>query len=501
MKNPEVFEKFLAVYREMKNYELAASRIHWDMETVAPKKAIKREIEVLTFLRTKIFAMSTDPEYGSWLHTLMEPENFDALEPVWRYTVRKKAKQYDNFINIPAEFYKKTVSDRATSEHKWQEAKRTNNFALWAPYLKQEIENAKQTCAYTDPGKDVYDTLISNREEGMTCETIDKVFDELKEGLKELLPRIFAKPEPDETKFHKHYDLDHQRAACRYLLQYIGFSFESGRMDEVEHPLTGGTGRNDVRVSNHYYEYDGVDPMFSIIHEGGHGLYNQNVAEELEGTDAEHAASAGLHESMSRFMENIVGRNLNFWKPIYADIQKLMPELKDITVEELYRKCNHVHPSPIRTRADEVTYCMHIILRHELEKIIFREDVDVMKLPEMWNDKMEELLGIRPANDQEGILQDLHWSAGYIGYFPTYLLGSIYDGMFLEAMEAELGPIDELLAKGGVLEVTGWLKENIHQFGGLYTAPEVIERVCHKPLSAKPLLRYFEKKYTEVYDL
>ena len=495
MDHTELFERFRSYYGEMRNYAFAAARIHWDMETAAPKKAIKESIQVLTFLRSRVFRMSTAPEYGEMLQRLSEPENLEALKPAWQHTVRKSLKEYLDFIHVPADFYEKTVADRTLSEQMWQEAKRTDQYALWAPYLRQEIENAKQTCAFTDPGKDVYDALIARREPGMDCASIDRIFDELKEGLLVLLPRIMEQPVPDFSPFERHYDLAREREACLYLLRYIGFDFEAGRMDEVEHPLTAGTGRNDVRVSNHFYEDDGIDPLFSIIHEGGHGLFAQGVSEALEKTDAEHCSSAGLNEGMARFMENMAGRNLHFWTPVYGDIQRIMPELQDIPLELFYRKINHVHPGPIRTKADEVTYCLHIILRHELEKKLFREDVNVAELPEMWNSRMEQYLGIRPANDREGILQDLHWSAGFIGYFPTYLLGSIYDGMFLEAMEKDLGPMDIVLQKDGVPAVTKWLREHIFRYGDLYTAPETIARVTGKPLSAQPLLRYFEKKY------
>ena len=501
MKNPEIFDKFKAYYVEMHHYAIAASRIHWDMETAAPKKSVKRSVEAFTFLRSRIFQMSTAPEYGEMLSVLGEEENLKELPPAWQHTIKKSAKEYRDFISVPADFFEKTVRDRAMSERTWQEAKQTDNYALWAPYLQQEIENAKQLCGFTDPDRDTYDALIARREPGMDCGSIDKVFGELQDGLSLLLPRIMEKKEPDLSVFQKHYETAHEREACLYLLRYIGFDFDAGRMDEVEHPLTAGTGRNDVRVSNHFYEEDGISPLFSIIHEGGHGLFAQGVSEELEGTDAEHCTSAGLNEGMARFMENMVGRNIHFWTPVYSDLKKLMPELQDVPLDLFDRKINLVQPGPVRTRADEVTYCLHIILRHELEKKLFRENVDVMELPELWNEKMEQYLGIRPRNDREGILQDLHWSAGFIGYFPTYLLGSIYDGMFLEAMEKELGPIDTVFQDRGVLAVTEWLRTNIYQNGDLYTAPETIARITKKPLSAQPLLRYFEKKYTKIYDL
>ncbi len=208
----------------------------------------------------------------------------------------------------------------------------------------------------------------------------------------------------------------------------------------------------------------------------------------------------GLHESQSRFYENILGRNLNFWKPIYGKLGELLPQFQKIPLETFCRAINYVQPSLIRTEADEVTYCLHIILRYEIERAIFRDEVTTDELPKLWNDNMEELLGIRPTNDAEGILQDMHWSDGSFGYFPSYLLGSVYDGMFLQQIEKELGNLDELLAQGNILSITKWLNEKIHRNGSLYTSREVIERLCGKEISAQPLLDYFNEKYAAIYS-
>ncbi len=241
--------------------------------------------------------------------------------------------------------------------------------------------------------------------------------------------------------------------------------------------------------------------MFSAIHEGGHAIFEQNVNPAFNGTVAGSCGYMGVHESQSRFYENILGRNKNFWIPVYDKLGELLPQFKEITLDEFYREINHVRNSFIRTEADEVTYCFHIIIRYEIEKAIFRENISVDQLPELWNQKMQEYLQITPANDAEGILQDMHWSDGSFGYFPSYLLGSIYDGMFLDALEAEMGSVDTILKEGRIKEITKWLNEKIHQYGSTRTPKEVIAQVCGKEISAEPLIRYFKKKYTEVYDL
>ena len=239
--------------------------------------------------------------------------------------------------------------------------------------------------------------------------------------------------------------------------------------------------------------------MFSAIHEGGHAIFEQNLAPEIQNTAAAQINLMGLHESQSRFYENILGRNIHFWTPIYGRLGELLPQFQQIPLETFMRAVNDVHPSMIRTEADEVTYCLHVILRYEIEKAIFRDNVPTDQLPALWNAKMQELLGITPANDAEGILQDMHWSDGSFGYFPSYLLGSVYDGMLLPALRRDLGDPDRLLEEGRILEITKWLNEKIHQFGSLYPSKEVLARVCGTELSAKPLLDYFQEKYARIY--
>ena len=257
----------------------------------------------------------------------------------------------------------------------------------------------------------------------------------------------------------------------------------------------------DVRVTNHYFENEAINSMFSAIHEGGHAIFEQNVNPDYDGTVAGSCCYMGVHESQSRFYENILGRNKNFWVPIYDKIQDLLPVYKNISLDEFYKEINHVRNSFIRTDADEVTYCLHIIIRYEIEKAIFRDGVKAAELPKLWNEKMQEYLGITPENDAEGILQDMHWSDGSFGYFPTYLLGSIYDGMFLEEIEQEMGDIDKILSEGRIKEITKWLNDKIHKYGSTRTPAEVIENVCHKEISAEPLLKYFKDKYAAVYGI
>jgi len=497
----EVLKKFKEYLDVMSYYEHAGNQLYWDMQTQTPDKGYENKVDTLTFFSSKQFEMSTAKEYGEMLEKLSRPEEFDNLDDGMKITVKRRKRDYDKFINVPAQFHEEMVREQAVAQRAWEKAKRASDYSLFSPHLKNLIEMTKQLAGYTDPGKEIYDVLVNEYEEGMDSETVDRLFEDMKAGLRPLLQKIMEKPEPDKSVFEGEYPVHRQKELGAFLLDYMGFDKEAGVMGESEHPFTMGFGPKDVRVTNHYHEDNAIDPIFSIIHEGGHAIFEQSVDEKYEKTDVAQINLLGLHESQSRFFENILGRNINFWKPIYDKVGEYLPKFKEISLEQFEREINHVVPSFVRTEADELTYGFHIILRYEIEKAIFRDGVDVEELPKLWNEKMEELLGVVPENDALGILQDTHWAGGSFGYFPTYLLGTIYDGMFLEALEEEMGPVDAVLASGNVKKITKWLQENIHKHGSMYTSAEVVKRICKKDISAEPIIRHFTKKYTELYDL
>ena len=497
----KLLEEFKNYLHEMNQYEHVVTLLYWDMKTNAPKLGQEAHIEALTHFSTKSFEMSTADKLGEMLDGLAEESEFTALDVTWQFIVRRMKRDFDRNKRIPAEVYEAFVRAQAESGNAWEEAKNSSDFSVFAPHLKKMVEMTKEIAGYTDPGVETYDALLNQYEEGMDSATIDRLFGELKQELIPLVQQILAKPQPDDTAFHAYADPDAQKKVQWMLLDYIGFRRDAGAVGETEHPFTLNFSSKDVRVTNHYYETEPISAMFSAIHEGGHGIFEQNVNPEYDNTVAGSCCYMGIHESQSRFYENILGRNKNFWLPIYDKLGELLPQFREISLDDFYREINHVRNSFIRTEADEVTYCFHIILRYEMEKAIFRDGVSVEELPTLWNQKMQEYLQITPKNDAEGILQDMHWSDGSFGYFPSYLLGSIYDGMYLDTMEAELGSVDKLLAEGRIAEITKWLNEKIHQYGSTRTPKEVIETVCGKEVSAEPLVRYFKKKYTEVYGL
>lgn len=497
----KLLEEFKQYLDEMHQYDHVTELLYWDMKTTAPKLGQAAHIEAMTRFSAKSFEMGTAEKLGALLDALAAPGEYEALDATWRFIVTRMKRDYDRNKRIPAEVYEAFVRAQAESGNAWEEAKQAADFSIFAPHLQKMIDMTTEIAGYTDPGVEVYDVLLNQYEEGIDSAAIDRLFGDLKRELIPLVQQILAKPQPVNPVFHAYADPDAQRRVQWMLLDYIGFRRDAGAVGETEHPFTMNFSSKDVRVTNHYYENEPLSAMFSAIHEGGHGIFEQNVNPAYDNTVAGSCCYMGIHESQSRFYENILGRNKNFWIPIYDKLGELLPQLKQVSLDDFYREINHVQNSFIRTEADELTYCFHVILRYEMEKAIFREHVPVEELPRLWNEKMQEYLQITPQNDAEGILQDMHWSDGSFGYFPSYLLGSIYDGMFLETMETELGSVDTLLAEGRIGEITKWLNERIHQYGSTRTPKEVIAAVCGKEISAEPLIRYFKVKYTELYGL
>lgn len=497
----QTFTEFKNYLENMQRFGQVVTLLYWDMETGMPKNGFDRHSDALTYFSTEEFKLSTSEELKEYLRVLNQPEELEQLDPDWQFIVKKIHRDIERDSRIPVEFYSAFVAAQAEAGRAWQEAKAAADYHIFAPHLKKMIDMRREMVSYTDPGKEVYDAFLDQYEEGMDSATIDRLFEELKTELIPLVQKIIAADQPDDSKFHRFFDVDAQKKVQKLLLEYIGFDFNKGAVGETEHPFTLNFSSQDVRVTNHYHEDDPICAMFSAIHEGGHAIFEQNVNPKLDGTVGGSCNYMGIHESQSRFYENVLGRNINFWIPIYDKVQELLPNFRDITIEEFAKEINHVRNSFIRTDADEITYCFHIIIRYEMEKAIFREGVSVEELPALWNKKMQEYLQITPKNDAEGILQDMHWSDGSFGYFPTYLLGSIYDGMYRDTIEEELGSIDKILKEGRIKDITKWLNEKIHVYGSTRLPKEVIASVCKKEVSAEPLVRYFKEKYVKIYNL
>ena len=489
------FEELQKYLEKMNRYNHVVTLLYWDMRTGMPKGGFEKHADAVAYFSTEQFQMSVAEELGNLLDGLMMPEEYENLDSTWKFIVKKMKTEFDKNKRIPAEVFEKYVRAQSEAERSWEEAKNKSDYAIFAPKLKEIIELTKEMTAYQEPEKEIYDALLNQYEEGMDSATIDRLFDELKAELVPLIAMVTANEKPGNPKFAGKFDVDAQEKVQKMLLDYMGFSWEKGAVGRTEHPFTLNFSSGDVRVTNHYHEDNPISAIFSAIHEGGHAIFEQNVNPEFNGTVAGSCCYMGIHESQSRFYENMLGRNKNFWIPIYEKLGEILPQFTEISLEEFYREINRVENSFIRTEADELTYGIHVILRYEMEKAIFRDNVDVNDLPALWNQKMQEYLGITPKNDAEGILQDMHWSGGSFGYFPSYLLGNIYDGMLREQVEKELGDIDTILKEGRILEITQWLNEKIHKYGSTRLPKDTIMEVCGREVTALPLVQYFKEKY------
>lgn len=360
---------------------------------------------------------------------------------------------------------------------------------MFKPYLKKNIEMAKKYYNYIDPVNDSYDVMLNEYERNMTTDVLDKLFDRLKEYLIPLIKEVKTQ--------NYHYEIEYTDSelleVAKYILNYMGFDMERGIVGIYPHGFTEKVNANDIRIAFRNTS-NPISFVKTVIHEGGHGIFEQNINDNLAIFSNNCIENLyALHESQSRFYENILGRNKNFWIPIYKDIKKLLK--LDIELNEFIELLNTVKADSIRMNADELTYALHIIIRYEIERDLFHDKISIDDLPKIWNEKMKEYLGIIPKNDSEGLMQDIHWAEGAFGYFPSYLVGNIYDGMFIDAIQEKLGSIDELLRNGKINKITEFLINNIYQYGGAYNSYDIIKKICGKELSSEPIINYYQKKY------
>ncbi|WP_168122689.1 carboxypeptidase M32 [Paenibacillus sp. HB172176] len=500
--NKTVLDSFKETIHKIAGYEEAVGLLYWDLRTGAPRKGMDTRSEVIGSLSGDMFKLSTSPELGEQLAALEAAEVFGELSEIEQRLVTETRKDYDRSVKIPPKLYQEYVVLASQSESKWEEAKEANDYAGFEPYLEKVIGYTQQFIDLWGAKETRYDTLLDQYEPGMTVRQLDDIFGGLREELVPLAAAIAASPHQPDTSFLKQsFDKSAQKSFSLYILEKMGFSFEAGRLDESVHPFATGLNPGDVRITTRYLENDVTSALFGTIHEGGHALYEQNIKKELIGTTLCTGTSMGIHESQSRFWENVIGRSRPFWNSCFGELQKRFPGQLDMPVDTFYRGNNTVAPSLIRIEADELTYNLHIIIRYEIEKLIFNEGAKASELPGIWNQKYKEYLGVVPGNDAEGVLQDVHWSGGAFGYFPSYSLGNMYAAQFADTLEREQPDMWDHVARGELLAIKDWLTERIYQYGKLRTPSELITSVTGKELDPAYLVRYLTKKYSDIYQL
>ncbi|MDY7222707.1 carboxypeptidase M32 [Halalkalibacterium halodurans] len=492
---------FLNQVKKIEDYKQALSLLAWDSRTGAPKKGIVQRSEVIGTLSSEVFQMSTSTEMGEYLHALQEEGVQAELSEITRKTVEECAKEYERNVKIPKEEYKEYVVLQNQSESIWEEAKEKADFETFRPNLEKLVEFKKRFIGYWGYDKHPYNTLLDDYEPGVFVDTIDEVFGTLRDQLIPLVKGVTeSATQPEADVLFERFPKANQQALSEAVLREIGYDFEAGRLDETVHPFAIGINPNDVRVTTKYNERDFRVSLFGTIHEGGHALYEQNISKELIGTPLCTGTSMGIHESQSLFWEKFVGKHYGFWQRNYELLkQHASGQFDNVSPDDFYFAVNQAKPSLIRIEADELTYCLHIILRYELEKGLFENSIEVKDLPGLWNEKMEEYLGLRPSHDGEGVLQDVHWSFGAFGYFPSYALGYIYSAQLKEAILKDIPSFDRLIQSGDYAPIREWLTKKVHQYGKMKKPTEIIQDITGGGIDSAPLIQYLNEKYRRLY--
>ncbi len=499
----EDFNKKLTGFKEyLKDLEYLNSAnavLYWDARVNIPKKGLPFRGEVLGYLSNLLYKLQTSAELKDYIDYFTENHGGD---DVVRAMADKQKREYDRTMKIPEKRYSEYVVAASNAEAAWEEAKAKSDFSLFKPHLEKLIDFNREFIGYWGYEGCKYNVLLDYYEPGITTEKTDKVFGELKNAIMGLLDKIRSSGiSPDTSFFSQPFAAEEQKDFSEFILKKMGYDFKAGRLDISVHPFTTAFDNKDVRITTNYRKNEFRTALFGCIHEGGHAIYEQDIPDGLKKTMLAAGVSMGIHESQSRFYENILGRSRPFWEYFFPEAKKRFPQFKDVTIDDFYKGVNAVKPSLIRIEADELTYSLHIIIRYELEKAIFEDNVNAGELPELWNGKYKEYLGIAPGSDAEGILQDVHWSSGGFGYFPSYALGNLYGAQFLHVMKRDIPDLDERIEKGDLEDVHLWLNNNIHKYGSVYKPEELIKKVTGEELTAKYFIGYITEKFGSLYNL
>lgn len=497
----ENIKKILERYYFLSSLDSLIALADWDLNTYMPENAAEDRGFVLSKVSILYKNLLLDKEIRKYLDNLEnEIENLNDYE---KGVFRVLKKEIEILEKLPDDFIEEWT--RLTNEAQviWRKAKKENDFEKFKPYLEKIITLTKKKADYLGYKKHPYDALVDLFEDGWTTEDFDNFFGSIKDPLKDL----FAKIKNSSLYLEKHpledeeYEKEKMEQLNYYTLHLLNFDPSRSRLDIAPHPFENAISLNDVRITTWYHQKDFRRSLTAVIHEFGHSLYELQIDPELKFTPLQGGLSYAFHESQSRFWENVIGRNRVFLEKIFFKAKDLLSFLNNYSFEDFVLYFNLVRPEKIRVEADEVTYHFHIILRFEIEKGLLEEKIKVNELPELWQAKMKEYLGIEIENHQEGVLQDIHWSMGAIGYFPTYSLGTFLSGLWIEKLEEEIGKIDNLLKENeGILKIQNWLKEKIHQYGKTYTSKDLIVKVYGSEFSPQPFINYLQRKYSQIYN-
>jgi carboxypeptidase Taq len=494
-----LYSQYKTTLHKIADIKYASAVLQWDQETYLPKNgndARGRQIATLNELAHQQF---TDDGFGKLLNELSVQENLNDKE---KRNVALSLEDFNKNKKLPSTFVRQMSEAVNKSFHAWIQARKENNFAIFENPLQEIIDLKKQEASFLGYEIHPYDALMNDYDKGLTTTIVDKLFEDLRPKLSELLEKIASKPSIDNSFLHQHFDKTAQWDVGMEILKRMHFNFDAGRQDISEHPFTTNFCSQDVRITTRIDENDFSNMLWSCIHECGHALYEQGLPADEYGLPLGEYCSLSIHESQSRLWENCVGRGLSFWKYNYALLQEKFPaQFKNIPVEQFYKGINKVQPSLIRTEADELTYHFHVIIRYEIEKLLIEGTMLAKDIPSYWNELYKKYLGVTVPDDVRGCLQDVHWSHGSFGYFATYSIGSLYAAQFYDAMHKINPKLENDIASGKTSEIKSWLEKNIYTHGRYFNSEKLCTFAANKSLNSNYFMGYATAKFEQIYSL
>ena len=500
MKPQEAYNELVQRSKELFTIGTINALVGWDQRVNMPPGGVKQRSQMAAYLQETAHRKQSDPRVGELLDIAMQGQ----WEPGPAANLREWRRDYDQATKLPPSLIRHRAELTATANNVWQESRAANNFAAFAPHLGELISLSREIADHLGYEGERYDALLDLYEPGLTTAEVDAFFAELRRHVVPLLEKIVASPvQADRTLFRNvEFPAAAQQALGVAVTKALGFDYEAGRLDVSTHPFTTSFSRGDVRLTTRYDLGWPFQSLMGTIHEAGHGMYDQGVPEEHEDTPLGQTVSLGIHESQSRFWENNVGRSRAFWQYWFPRFQQAFSGLIDhVTFDDFFRLVNDVRPTLIRVEADEVTYNLHILVRFEIERNLFRDVLKPADLPDAWNEGYRRYLGITPPTEREGVLQDVHWSWAYFGYFPTYSLGTVYAAQLEAALRRAVPDLDGQMAAGDFHEAFNWMRDKVHRHGKLLRPKDLIEQATGQPPSAAHYVAYLTRKYSDIYRL
>jgi carboxypeptidase Taq len=480
----------------------ATALLDWDQQCYMPSGGVVGRGNQIGTLSSLAHSKFVSDEVGSLLEELkpyaetLDPESDDAC------LIEVTDRDYQKSINVPSEYVAEWSRITTVAHGAWEEARGNDDFSHFQPHLEKIVEMRRQYADFFKPYTHVYDPLLDDFEPGMTTAEVQEIFAGIRPKQVELIKAISEKPQVDDSFLHLHYDGQQQWEFGEAAITKYGYDWNRGRQDKAAHPFTTNFGLGDVRITTRVDENFLNTALFGTLHEAGHAIYEQGVAGELDRTPLGSGASLAVHESQSRMYENLLGRSYDFWVHFYPQLQdRFKTQLGNVDLDTFYKGINKVEPSLVRVEADEATYNLHIMLRLELEIELMEGTLKVADLPEAWNDRMEDYLGVVPPNDAEGVLQDVHWSAGYLGYFSTYALGNLVSNQLWEKINQEIPELSSQIQNGNFADLLAWLRENVHRHGAKFKPQHLVKRIVGSKIAPEAYLKYLNDKFGAIYEL